>query len=158
MADKEKKKSNPLLDLEIEDMVGGLAGQKVLIYGKNSTGKTFQAMKCDRALLLMTESGGNGIRGYKKPVNSWADFINYVSLLTNPSTYQEMSEKFFTILIDTAENLVDLCEQSVCKTFGVRDLSEIEGRANGYKIARRQFATQINRLTSMGYFIIFIAH
>ena len=28
MAD-EKKKSNPLLDLEIEEMVGGLAGQKM---------------------------------------------------------------------------------------------------------------------------------
>lgn len=122
------------------------------------THNTFQAMKCDRALLLMTESGGNGVRGYKKPVNSWADFINYVSLLTAPSTYEEMAKKFFTIVIDTAENLVDLCEQSVCKTFGVRDLSEIEGRANGYKIARRQFSTQINKLTSMGYFVIFIAH
>lgn len=122
------------------------------------THNTFQAMKCDRALLLMTESGGNGVRGYKKPVNSWADFVTYVSLLTNPSTYQEMSEKFFTIIVDTAENLVDLCEQAVCKTFGVRDLSEIEGKANGYKIARRQFATQINKLTSMGYFVVFIAH
>lgn len=158
MAEETKKKSNPLLDLEIEDMVGGLAGQKVLIYGPNDTGKTFQAMKCDRALLLMTESGGNGVRGYKKPINSWADFVTYVSLLTAPSTYDEMAKKFFTIVIDTAENLVDLSEQATCKTFGVRDLSEIEGKANGYKIARRMFATQINKLTSMGYFVVFIAH
>ena len=38
MAD-EKKRNNPLLDLEIEEMVGGLAGQKVLCYGNNDTGK-----------------------------------------------------------------------------------------------------------------------
>lgn len=149
---------NSLLDLEVEEMIGGLSGQKVLLYGKNNTGKTFQAMKCERPLLLMTESGGNGIKGYKKAIDTWSDFITAVSDLVAPSTLDKMLEKFFTIVIDTTENLVDLCEQSVCKSFGVRDLSEIEGRANGYKIARKQFSTQINRLTSKGYFVIFIAH
>lgn len=157
MAD-EKKRNNPLLDLEIEEMLGGLAGQRVLLYSGNSLGKTTQAMKCERPLLLMTESGGNGVRGYKIAINSWADFTTNVNYLTAPQTSKEMHEKFFTVIIDTAENLVDLCEQSVCKEFGVRDLSEIEGKSNGYKIARRKFAMQINKLTSQGYFIIFIAH
>ena len=86
MAD-EKKRNNPLLDLEIEEMVGGLAGQKVLCYGNNDTGKTYQAMHCERPLLLMTESGGNGLKGYKIPINSWAEFVSNVGYLTAPQTY-----------------------------------------------------------------------
>ena len=157
MAD-EKKRNNPLLDLEIEEMVGGLAGQKALVYGSNSLGKSYQAMHCERPLLLMTESGGNGLKGYKMPINSWAEFVTNVGYLTAPQTSEDMHKKFYTIVIDTTENLVDLCEQTVCKEIGVRDLSEIEGKSNGYKIARRKFAAQINKLTSQGYFIIFIAH
>lgn len=154
----EAKKRISLLDLEIDDMVGGLAGQKALIYGTNDVGKTYQAMKCERPLLLMTESGGNGIKGYKLPIDSWVDFVEVVNSLSNKSTYQEMTKKFFTIVIDTAENLVELCEQSTCKMYGVKDLGEIEGKSNGYKITRSQFSKQINNLTSKGYFVIFIAH
>lgn len=135
------------------------------------THNTFQSMKLPKPLLLMTEAGGNGVKGFKKPVNKWAKFKNYVAQLTSEKmvddpnnkdnkipTYELMQQKFETIVIDTVENLVELAEQATCQEFGVRDLSEISGRQNGYSIYRKDFKTQVNNLCSYGYTVVFIGH
>lgn len=147
-----------LLELEETGMTGSLAGQKALVYGGNSLGKTFQSAKMPKPLLLMTEAGGNGVKCKKLPVNKWATFKDVVKQLTDEKTLDQMKEEYFTIIIDTLENLVGLAEQSVCTEFGVRDLSEISGKQNGYSIYRKDFKTQVNKLCSCGYFVLFIDH
>ena len=160
-----------LFDLEETGMTGSIKGQKIYLYGSNDTGKTFQSMKLPKALLLMTEAGGNGVKGYKKAINKWAKFKNYAGQLTSEKmvedpddksqkipTYELMQRKFNTIIIDTVENLVELAEQATCQEFGVRDLSEITGRQNGYSIYRKDFKTQINNLCNYGYTVVFIGH
>lgn len=154
-----------LLDIQESGMVGSIKGQKLYLYSTNGTGKTFQSMKFPKPLLLMTEAGGNGTKGYKVTIDKWAKFKNYIAQLTSEKkmdddrlTYEVMQDKFNTIIIDTVENLVELAEQSVCQEFGVRDLSEINGRQNGYSIYRKDFKTQINKLCSYGYTVIFIGH
>lgn len=172
-----------LFDLEETGMVGSLKGQKIYLYGSNDTGKTFQSMKLPKPLLLMTESGGNGVRGKKQSVTKWAVFKDFVNQLTSEKMvkidgsadsegeedsentksnkrpqYETMQEKFQTIVVDTVENLVDLAEQATCQEFGVRDLSEITEKQNGYAIYRKDFKTQVNKLTSYGYTVVFIGH
>lgn len=147
-----------LLELEETGMNGSLAGQKALIYGSNSLGKTYQSSKMPKPLLLMTEAGGNAVRCPKVAVNKWATFKDIVKQLTDEKTLDQMKNKYFTIIIDTLENLVNLAEQAVCGEFGVRDLSEITGKQNGYSIYRKDFKTQINKLCSCGYFVLFIDH
>lgn len=147
-----------LLELEETGMTGSLAGQKALIFGGNSLGKTFQSAKMPKPLLLMTEAGGNGVKCKKLPVNKWATFKDVVKQLTDEKTLDQMKKEYFTIIIDTLENLVGLAEQSVCTEFGVRDLSEISGKQNGYSIYRKDFKTQVNKLCSCGYFVLFIDH
>ena len=147
-----------LLNLEETGMNGSLAGQKVLLYGGNSLGKTFQASKMPKPLLLMTEAGANGVKCKKLPVNKWATFKDVVKQLTDEKTLDQMKEQYFTIIIDTLENLVGLSEQAVCSEFGVRDLSEITGKQNGYSIYRKDFKSQVNKLCSCGYFVLFIDH
>ena len=147
-----------LLELEETGMVASLAGQKALLYGGNNLGKTFQASKMPKPLLLMTEAGGNAVRCPKVSITKWAMFKDFVNQLTNEKTLEEMQNKFFTIIIDTLENLVSLCEQAVCTEFSVRDLSEITGKQNGYSIYRKDFKSQINKLCSAGYFVLFIDH
>lgn len=147
-----------LLELAETGMTGSLAGQKALLYGGNSLGKTFQASKMPKPLLLMTEAGGNGVKCKKLPVNKWATFKDAVKQLTDEKTLDQMKEQYFTIIIDTLENLVGLAEQSVCTEFGVRDLSEITGKQNGYSIYRKDFKSQVNKLCSCGYFVLFIDH
>lgn len=136
----------------------GMQGKKIMVYGVNDTGKTKQLTKLDRPLLIMTESGGSAVNCPKVPCDDWRTFKEIIDDMTNKKNFEKRYEVCRTILIDTAENLVNESERSVCNQFGVRDLSEITGRQNGYKIARTDFEMQINRLTSKGYCVVFIAH
>lgn len=147
-----------LLSLTEDAFMSGIEGKKIMIYGVNDTGKTKQLTKLDRPLLLMTESGGSAVKCRKLPVSKWSKFKEIVESLTAEKTFEQMYEAYRTILVDTGENLVDLSEKAVCNEFGVRDLSEINGKQNGYKIARTDFQMQINKLTSVGYTVVFICH
>ena len=136
----------------------GTQGKKLMVYGVNDTGKTKQLTKLDRPFLIMTESGGSAVNCPKVPCDDWRTFKEIIDDMTNKKNFEKRFEVCRTIIIDTAENLVNESERSVCAQFGVRDLSEIQGRQNGYKIARTDFEMQINRLTSKGYCVVFIAH
>lgn len=136
----------------------GMQGKKIMVYGVNDTGKTKQLTKLDKPFLIMTESGGSAVNCPKTPCTSWKDFNEIVKDMTAKATFDKRYELCHTIIIDTAENLVAQSEKAVCAQFGVRDLSEIQGRQNGYKIARTDFEMQISKLTSAGYCVVFIAH
>ena len=147
-----------LLELEETGMIGSLEGQKILIYGGNNQGKTFQASRMPKPILFMTEAGGNAVRCPKVPITKWATFKDMVKQLTNEKTIDQMREKYQTVIIDTLQNLVEFAEQAVCTEFGVRDLSEINGKQNGYTIYRKDFKGQINKLCSFGYTVLFVDH
>lgn len=147
-----------LLDLEQDDVVGSLDGLVTVIVGDNNTGKTFNATKFEKPLLLMSEYGGRGVKCHKIPCTSWAIFLDVVKQLTDPKTLPEMQSKFKTIIVDTLSNLVAYNELATSQSFGVTDLSEITGKQNGYKISRTNFAMAINKLVSVGYHVVFIDH
>lgn len=136
----------------------GIKGKKILLYGCNDVGKTKQMSKMPKPFLIMTESGGSAVNCPKEPCDDWRHFKEIIDDLTNSKNLEKRRTQIETIIIDTAENLVAQSEKSICNQFGVRDLSEIQGRQNGYKIARTDFEMQINRLTSKGYCVVFIAH
>lgn len=151
-----------LLNLEEDEVSYGLKGIKILIYGKNTLGKTPQAMKFPKPLLIMGESGGSALKGFKQSVNKKKDFVDIVLQLTNEKTLEQMQEKFQTIVIDTVEDIIELYETALAKEFGVRDVGEIQklqkGNPNGYSVYRKEFKQHINMLTNCGYTVIFIAH
>lgn len=122
------------------------------------THNTYQASRMPKPLLLMTEAGGNAVRCPKVNVTKWATFKDLVKQLTDEKNLDKMKEKYSTIICDTLEGLVSLCEQATCQEFNVRDLSEITGKQNGYSIYRKDFKTQINKLCSVGYLVLFIDH
>ena len=136
----------------------GIKSKKILLYSGNSVGKSYQSSKFPKPFLIMTESGGGALNCLKEPCNTWEKFKDIVNDLTKEKNLKKRQSQVETVIIDTAENLVDLSERAVCKEFGVRDLSEIKGRENGYKIARTEFSLFINKLTNCGYCVIFIAH
>ena len=135
----------------------GIRGKRILLYGCNDTGKTFQACHFPHPFLIETEAGGSGVNCPKEDCTErWSKFTDIVDdLVKNADDYKDELQ---TVIIDTAENLVKLSERAVCNTFGVRDLSEITGKQNGYNICRTDFQLQINRLTAKRYAVIFIAH
>lgn len=134
----------------------GIEGRTILIYGVNDTGKTYQSAHFPKPFLIETEMGGGAVNCPKQEVIKWSMFKDIVDDLTkNRDKYRETLQ---TVIVDTAENLVKLSENAVCNEFGVRDLSEITGKQNGYLICRNDFQMQINKLLSVGYTVIFIAH
>ena len=64
-----------LLDLEESGVSYGIEGLKILIYGGNTLGKTPQAMRFPKPLLLMGEAGGTAIKGYKIPIKQKNTFL-----------------------------------------------------------------------------------
>lgn len=141
-------------------MISSLAGQKIMIYGDSDTGKTFQATRMEKPMLLMAESGGSARNVPKFPINNWDSFTEIVKQLTTDIT--KTREMFQTIVIDTVEELVSRCEEKVAKRYGVTEVGMVQqaakGNPNGYSVARAMFKQQINQLTGVGLTVVFISH
>ena len=150
-----------LLGLEESGVSYGIEGLKILIYGGNTLGKTPQAMRFPKPLLLMGEAGGTAIKGYKVPIKQKKDFVDVVKQLTDEKTMEQMKEKFQTIVIDTATDIIEIYANATAREYGVRDVSEMNADLslpNGYALYRTSFKSDINKLCSCGYTVIFISH
>lgn len=146
------------------NMEVGLGGKKILLYGKNNVGKTFQATRLSKGktFLIATEAGDGAIASMKEPCDNWAKFKEIVTDFTKKQNVEKRRELVDVIVIDTAENLVELSELAVAKEFGVRTVGDVQqaekGNPNGYLVARTDFKSQINKLCLAGYCVVFIAH
>lgn len=142
------------------NMVKGLEGQKILLYGGNDTGKTYQSTRLLKPMLIMAEAGGNARAVKKFPINEWNDFTQIVDQLVK--TYDKAKESFQTIIIDTDEALVAINEDGIAKQYGVSEVGMVQdaakGNPNGYAASRSRFKNQINRLARHGYTVVFISH
>lgn len=148
-----------IFNLGDTSMTSGIKGQKILVYGSNSVGKSLQASKMPKPLMLLTEAGGNACNCAKVNIRSWNDFINVVQQLT--SNYEKASKQFQTIIIDTSDALISLAESFVCRKYGCSTVGEVQGvtdSINGYLYARGLFKQQIDLLTSFDYTVMFNSH
>lgn len=69
-----------------KNMVSSLAGVKITIAGSSDGGKTFQATRFPKPLLLMAESGGAARPVPKFPVPDWQTFTTIVKQLVADPT------------------------------------------------------------------------
>ena len=55
---------------------GGISGKKVLLYGKNNVGKTFQATRLSKGktFLIATEAGDGAVTSAKESCTTWSHF------------------------------------------------------------------------------------
>lgn len=147
-----------LLELEKEGVVGSLRGIIEIWAGDSNTGKTYNASKLPKPIILATEAGGRGLNCHKVGITTWSEMADAVKQLVDPKTLDKMQDRFETIIIDSLENMVLLSDNAVCQSFGVTTLGDIVGKSNGYVISRQQIAMLLSRLTSVGYHIVFITH
>lgn len=151
-----------LLELEETGVNYGLEGLKIEIYGGNTLGKTPNAMKFPKPLLIMGEAGGTALKGRKVPIAKKKDFVDIVKQLTDLRTLEQMKEKYQTIILDCVEDIVDVYKKAVALEYGCREVGEVQqakkGNPNGYSLYRTQFKSDINLLCSFGYTIIFLSH
>lgn len=138
----------------------GLEGKIILIYGGNNLGKTYQAVRFPKPLVLGCEMGLNGIDGVNYlPITRWSDFKSVIRQLTG-STMEKAKEMYSTIIIDEVYASSIYCQDYVCSTYGDGALTLADGdeKHNLYQLYEKEYFRQINLLTNAGYTIVFIAH
>ena len=131
-----------------------LRGYSVFLYGGWKTGKTVNAAKFPKALLLAFEKGYAAIPGVMAlPINSWADFKRVLRQLKEPQA-QEIYE---TIIIDTADIAYDLCTKYICANNNADSVSDIP-YGKGYGMIEKEFDEALRSIVQLNFGLVIISH
>lgn len=132
----------------------GVRGKHFLFYGDISTRKTTVASSFPKSLILAAENGYKLIPGvHAQDISSWGDFKIALRQLELPA----VKTAYETIVIDTVSLLADLAVQHICNLHGIKELGELE-YGKGWTLFKKEFRTAINKITQLGYSVIFITH
>lgn len=142
--------SEYILPTERSVPIGEIGGYTGLIFGKKKIGKTTLVQHFDDALNFMLEQGAKKLAVYQVSIRTWKDFKGYVTAVVKDT-------RFKTIIVDPVDIAYDLCFQYVCKNLGITHPADA-GYGKGWEAIKREFATEINKLTNAGKGVIFISH
>lgn len=134
-----------------------LNGKTMLLYGTNSTGKTFQAVHFPKPVVFAAEYGLNGLDDIPYyPINKWGDFVQLIKDFRKNS--DEVHDLFQTIVVDEVSVLDSLCERYICDNFGVDQIKNGNGGYGLWKEYRNEWKMAITDLNKLGFAIVYIAH
>lgn len=139
-----------------------LSGKSFLIYGDKKSGKTSNAVKFPKPLLIAFEKGYNMLSGVMaQPVNKWKEAIDIKKQLLKDVKSVADGEKsettFKTIIVDTADLAYDMCETFILAKEGVEYLDETESK-RGYKAVEKEFDGFFQDIVKAGYTLVVISH
>lgn len=145
-----------LMALEPQQISKDLKGKFITIYSKPGMGKTTLGSLFPKSLIVGFEQGTNALHNvFVQPAKTWNDWKQIVGqLLKKP----ELKEKFYTIVIDTADEAYKLAEKWLCQQYGAESIREVAGYGQGYKMLDDAFITPFRDLTFAGYGLLFISH
>ena len=139
-----------------------LSGKSFLIYGTRKSGKTSNAVKFPKPLVMGFEKGWNMLSGvYGQPINKWSEALKVKKQLLSDVTRVEKGEKpettFKTVVVDTADLAYMMCEDYILAKEGVEYLDETESK-RGYKAVKKEFNMFFQEIVKAGYTLVVIAH
>ncbi len=143
-----------IFNIEPNVVTKDLRGKIVTFYGSYKSGKTYNACKFPKPLLLAFEKGYGAIPGVKAaPMNKWSDFKLVLKQLEKP----EAKEMYETIILDIVDIAYSLCEQYIVMREGKEKIADIPF-GGGYKMLRDEFFNALRKIPMMGYGLIMISH
>ena len=140
-----------MLPLEKSKRIYDLKEQKFMLYGRPKIGKTTFANDFPTPLFLATEPGHSHIECYKVNIRSWDEFLDACADIVN------QKHNFKTIVIDIVDNLYDMCSDYICMKKGFEHPSDLP-MGKGYGFVNEEFRKKVNKLSKLGYTILFISH
>ena len=147
---------------QISVVAKGLEGKQVLLYGKNSLGKTYVATHLSKPFVIACESGLNALNNVKyNRINNWADMKKLVKQFTSKQTREKARSLYDTIVIDEVYAASIYCQDFVMTTYGegAMTLSDTnDPRKNLYQLYEKEFFRVVNQLLSCDYTVVFIGH
>lgn len=142
------------MDIQPTVVSRDLRGKIVMFYGEPKTGKTTNAVKFPKSLLLAFEKGYNALNNVMaQPINKWSEFKLVLKQLKEPG----VKEKFETIIIDTADIMWDLAEKFVIGREGVEKIGDIPF-GGGYKMVESEVDECLRSIALMDYGLVMISH
>lgn len=145
-----EKKVGVSLPTEISVPATELGLYSILLFGEPKVGKTSLAAHFPDAFLLEFEPGGRAIRAFQKDVHSWSEFKEYLTLL-------EGTNRFKTVVMDTADIAYKMCLEWICQEKGFEHPSD-ESYGKGWSLVNSEFVAQIHRMLNLGRGVIFVSH
>lgn len=143
----------------VSHVVKGIEGKCIMIYGTNRTGKTSNAVKGVKPLVVSFENGLAGLEGVPNVViQKWTDWTNVVKELTSENTIKEAKELYQTIIVDTAEGIGDLGSEYICNLYGVTRIAEGNRGYGLWQEYSLEMTKWLRLLVIAGYTVVFLAH
>lgn len=149
-----------------------LSGKSFLFYGERKSGKTTNASKFPKPIILAFEKGYGLISNVvAQPLNTWSEALEAkMQLLDEAEEVKEHNriveetgegEKrettFKTVVVDTADIAYDLCEKYILIKEGVEYLDETESK-RGYRALSREYDKFFQEIVKAGYTLVIISH
>lgn len=125
----------------------------ITIYGIPKIGKTTLASQFPDALFMRTEDGTKHVKVRGWAINKWLDFCEKIGTIEANAA----NRPFKTVVIDTVDNLTEMCDQFICKKYSLNILGDLEF-GKGYSYYIKEFKKQIGRITALGLGVVFISH
>lgn len=148
-----------LFNPEISKIIKGVDGKVILIYGPNKCGKTYNATKAPKPLVLAFEQGLGAISGVPYfSINTWSDFRSIVKQLADKKNFDKLHEKYNTIIVDAIDGIEKLSDRYVCGMLGINTIKEYNGGFGAWKEWADEIDSQLRLLCFSGFTIIFIGH
>ncbi|MDT0700393.1 ATP-binding protein [Staphylococcus chromogenes] len=136
----------------------GLEGKTILLYGQNSSGKTKQASRMSKPFYLGFEKGLNAISGIPfNYIRKWSDFKKLNKQFSGNNA-DKARELYDTIIFDTVDIAAIYCQRYVANQHGATDIASGNGGFGLWQQYKDEFWGEIDKLTSVGYTVIFIGH
>lgn len=151
-----------IFNLQPSVITRDLSGKSFFIYGEPKSGKTSNAVKFPRPIIIGFEKGWNMLNGvYAQTIASWKDalYVKKQLLWDKEQVDKGVKEdtRFKTAIVDTVSLAYSQCEKFILNKEGVSFLDETENK-RGYKAVKEEFESYFQDLVKAGYTVVAIAH
>lgn len=146
-----------LINTEKNEKVTDFSKQITMYYGDPKVGKSTICSCYDDILYLATEVGYNHLDLERKPtlVNSWKkmkDVCNELAGMINAGNCP-----FKTIVIDTIDELDQMCVDYILDKLGIAKLSDLD-KGDGYIAVKDELMGLLKKLSMLGLGMVFVSH
>lgn len=144
---------------DISQVVKGIEGKAILLYGSNGVGKTLNATKAPKPYIICFENGLGAISNVAySTITKWTDFLSVVKQFTAPATRDQAKEMYETIIIDGLEGLGQLCEPYVAAMYNADSVKSGNKGFGLWSEFEAELRKPIKALCSSGFTVIFLGH
>ena len=126
-----------------------------LVFGEPKVGKSTLASQIepDTSLFIATEPGLKGLSVFAVDVRSWLEFLEVCGQLATTE------HKFTRVVIDTVDNLADMCQQYVIDTqLGGVHPGSVDDYGASWKKVNDEFKHKILKLSGLNVSLWFVSH